>query len=135
MFVCVYMFIYMHGHSHTCAFTYMCICIHVIHIHVHSHTCAFAYMCIHIHVHLHTCHSHTCAFTCTFYLLLCVIYILTFWYIHAPQVDNKLPASHTPILAYPTPSPSGEPTPSYPVLKLYVERVLYKSPFALVFKV
>ena len=52
------------------------------------------------------------------------------------QVDNKLAACHAPVLAYPTPPPSGEAgEPNYPVMILHVEKIPYKSPYALVFKV
>ncbi len=51
------------------------------------------------------------------------------------QVDNKLAACHTPVLAYPTPPPSGEAEPIYPILVLHVEKIPYKSPHAMVFKV
>jgi vacuolar protein sorting-associated protein 13D len=50
------------------------------------------------------------------------------------QVDNQLATSHTPILAYPTPFASDQQF-SYPVIKLFAERVPHKSPFATVFKV
>ncbi len=52
-----------------------------------------------------------------------------------PKVDNKLASCHTPVLAYPTPCPSGEEESSVPVMILRVEKIPYKSPYALVFKV
>ena len=52
-----------------------------------------------------------------------------------PQVDNNLAGSNTPVLAYPTPPPSGDIESSYPILKVVAEKVPHKSPFAQVFKV
>lgn len=53
----------------------------------------------------------------------------------ACQVDNNLAGSNTPVLAYPTPPPSGDIESSYPILKVVAEKVPHKSPFAQVFKV
>ena len=50
-------------------------------------------------------------------------------------MDNKLAACHTPVMTYPTPSPSGEEESSVPVLIFKIEKIPYKSPYALVFKV
>ena len=38
-------------------------------------------------------------------------------------------------MAYPTPESSRERTTSYPVIRLFAEKVPHKSPFAIVFKV
>ena len=51
------------------------------------------------------------------------------------QVDNKLTTSRYSVMAYPTPDTSGEKTASYPVVRLFAEKVPHKSPFAIVFKV
>ena len=51
------------------------------------------------------------------------------------QVDNKLTTSRYSVMAYPTPDSSGERSTSYPVIRLFAEKVPHKSPFAIVFKV
>ena len=51
------------------------------------------------------------------------------------QVDNKLTTSRYSVMAYPTPDTSGEQSTSYPIIRLFAEKVPHKSPFAIVFKV